>query len=84
MRSQVFRVYCLVTNTDIDKTMRYIYGNYMCVASLEKNVFFVDRQTSNNVPFGAMSYNISIIFDRPTICRTAKHVDQSETYPGVY
>ena len=43
-------------------------------------VFFCleDTQTSNNIQFGFMSCNLSFIFDHPIICKTFKHIDQSD------
>jgi hypothetical protein len=36
------------------------------------------RLTSNKIPFGIMSCNLSFIFDRPIICKTVIYVDQSD------
>jgi hypothetical protein len=36
------------------------------------------RLTSNKIPFGVMSCNLSFIFDRPIICKTVIYVDQSD------
>jgi hypothetical protein len=51
-----------------------------------KKKFFGDTLTSNNISYevtsgfnlGVMSCNHSFIFDRPTICKTVKHIDQSD------
>ena len=46
--------------------------------------FFGDTLTSNNIPFGVMSCNISFIFECPIICKTVKYVYQLDTALGVY
>jgi hypothetical protein len=40
-------------------------------------LFFDDTLSSNNIPFEVMSCNLSLIFDRPIICKTVKSIDQS-------
>ena len=40
--------------------------------------FFGYTLTSNNIMFEVMSCNLSFIFDHPIVCKTVKHIDQSE------
>jgi len=38
--------------------------------------FFGDTLTSNKIPFGGMSYNMSFIFNRPIMCKTLIYIEQ--------
>ena len=41
--------------------------------------FFDDTLASNNILFGVMPCNLSLIFDRQIICKIVKYIDQSDT-----
>ena len=41
-------------------------------------VFLGDTLTSNNILFRVMSCNLSLTLDHPIICKTIKHIDQSD------
>jgi len=39
-------------------------------------LIFGDALTSNNIPFGVTSGNLSYIYDRPFLYNAVKHIDQ--------
>jgi len=44
-------------------------------------IFFGDTLIFNNIPYEVMLAYLSFIFDHPIICKTIKHIDQSNNSP---
>ena len=40
-------------------------------------MFFGDTLTSNDIPLGVTSGNLSFIFNHPIFCKTVEYIDQS-------
>ena len=49
-----------------------------CLLYLFQNIFFGYTPPSNDIHLGVILCNLSFIFDHPTICKTVKHIDQSD------